>query len=102
MAVVKSAYRRLRLWLLGDKSANIGWLIFDRTTSVDWGICVIFLRVALAKELWHVTLATGTRHYKVFCLNVEVDKDDPALRLYSLTVLGLIVAFGCVFRPKKH
>jgi hypothetical protein len=74
------------------------WLIYERTFKPNFRM---FITVALAKGLWHKTLANGTPLYKFLSLDVEQDKEDSTLKIYSLTILSLILIFEWVPKPIK-
>jgi hypothetical protein len=72
-----------------SNNGNENWLIFDYIIKSRF----LFLRFALAKELWYQTLQkNGAKLFKVFGIDVEQDKEDPTLKLYSFVFLGFLVS----------
>jgi len=70
------------------------WLYFDRTFE----FFRVFLRVALASELWYKSYTraddSASRVYKVISLDVEADREDTTLTVYSLTLLGFMISIA--------
>ncbi|WP_407306558.1 hypothetical protein [Acinetobacter sp.] len=74
-----------------SNSGNKNWLVFDYTIITRF----MLLRIALAKELWYQTLQKNdAKLFKVFSINIEQDRDDPSLKIYSLTILGFMIEVG--------
>lgn len=74
------------------------WLIYDRIFQPHFRMII---RLSLAKGLWHKTLANGTPLYKFLSLDVEQDPEDSTLKVYSLTVVSLMMSFCWVNKPNK-
>lgn len=85
------------LKIKGWKSdAKNPWLLYDNTFKPHFRM---FIRLALANGLWHKTLENGTPLYKIFSIDIEQDKEDASLKLYSLTILSLMLSFTWVPKP---
>ena len=73
------------------------WLYFDRTFKFTWrGIPHVFMRLAIANELWYKTYTRGdgslSRVYKLLSLDIEEDQEDTTLKVYTLALLGFMIS----------
>jgi len=74
------------------------WLLYDRIFNPHYRM---FIRLSVAKGMWHKTLANGAKLYKFFSIDIENDVEDSSLKLYSVTILSFMTSFTWVSKPKK-
>ena len=54
------------------------------------------MRVMFNAQLWFTYLKNGNKHYSVLGVEIEEDRFDPTVKIYSLVLFGLAISIGGV------